>query len=181
MASRAPRVALPIVLAGLIACTGGVVHAACPAGRATGARGDTLVIGFTAGSPFVITTSADRQVRGVAIDLLRTLAAREGWRIELVELGLETLRRRLANCELDVGAVAVVASAALIAPGAAGEPMLELSQPYFSTVTTAIVSGDDQARAGPAAGHSRAGRVAHRGLRALVYGLAAKTEAAIAG
>lgn len=50
MTSPARGLALPVVLAGLIACTsGGLAHAACPPGRATGARGDTLVVGFTAG------------------------------------------------------------------------------------------------------------------------------------
>lgn len=181
MASTARGVAFGLALSALAVCvTGGTARAACPAGRATGARGDALIVGFTAGPPFVIATSADRQVRGLGIDLLRALAASEGWRLELVELSAETLRRRLAGCELDVGVVGAAVSAGMIAPGADAAPMLELSQPYFSTVTTVIVNEDDDVRAAPAAGHGRVGRLGHRGLRGLAYGLVALAVLALA-
>jgi ABC-type amino acid transport substrate-binding protein len=147
--------------------------AVCPSGRATGARGDTLVVGFTAAPPFVVTSTRDRDVHGFAIDLVRALALTEGWRLELVELGPETLRTRLAACEVDVGVVGTAASAALA-------DTLELSQPYFSTVTTAIVHADDAARAHPAAGHGRLGRIAHLAVRGLGYGVAALGALALA-
>jgi ABC-type amino acid transport substrate-binding protein len=152
-----------LVLAGIAAQA---EAASCPAGRAGGARGDTLVVGFTAGPPFVITTSNDREVHGYAVDLLRALALQEGWRLSLVELSAPTLRARLAACEIDVGVVGMAVSASLA-------ERFELSQPYFSTVTTVIVKADDDARAAPAAGHGRVGRLAHLVLRGLACGLAA--------
>jgi ABC-type amino acid transport substrate-binding protein len=168
-------VALRLVLCALVACImGGQARAAaCPAGRATGARGDKLIVGFAPAPPFVVTTSNDREVHGFAIELLRALAASEGWRLELVELSPETLRTRLAACELDVGVVGVAVSAALATA-------LELSQPYFSTVTTVIVHEDDAARAGPGAGQTRGGRLAFALLYGLAHGLVALGALALA-
>jgi ABC-type amino acid transport substrate-binding protein len=116
----------------------------CPAGRVRGMRGDRLVVGVSAAPPFAVATSNDSQVYGPAIGLLRVLAASEGWRLALVELSPETLRTRLAACELDVGVVGVPVSAAL-------DASLDLSQSYLSTVTTVIVNAHDVAGAGPLA------------------------------
>jgi ABC-type amino acid transport substrate-binding protein len=160
-----------LVLAGIAAAQ--AKASSCPAGRAGGARGDTLVVGFTAGPPFVITTSNDRDVHGYAVDLLRTLALHEGWHLALVELSAPTLRTRLAACEIDVGVVGVAASASLA-------EVFELSQPYFSTVTTVIVKADDDAHAAPLAGHGRVGKLVHLILRGLTYGLAALGALALA-
>jgi ABC-type amino acid transport substrate-binding protein len=178
MAGSARRVVVLVVLAGLVALAGETAHAAC-ADRAGGARGDTLVVGFSAAPPFVVATSIDHEVGGFAIDMLRALAAHEGWRLELVELTPETLRARLAACALDVGVVGVALSAALIAPGSASEPMLELSLPYFSTVTTVLVNGEDDARAVPAA-LGRGGSVGYAFLRGLACGLASVAALALA-
>ena len=156
---------LRIAALGVLVLTARAVAAPCPAGRATGARGDRIVVGFTPAPPYVVGHARDSEVDGVAIDLLRTLAAREGWRLDLVELGGETLRSRLAACELDLGVVGVPINAEL-----AGT--LDLSLPYLSTVTTVIVHDSDP-RAEPAAGHSRADRLGHALLRGAVYGLLA--------
>jgi hypothetical protein len=126
-------------------------------------KGETLHVGFTASPPFVVPGASDRKVTGVAIELLRKLAVNEGWKLELTELSAETLRTRLAACELDLGVDGVPATAALA-------EALELSQPYRSTVTTVIVKTDDETRAAPAAGHSGVGRLGHVVLRGLVYG-----------
>ena len=156
--------ALALALAG--DASGGVARAACPADRATGATGDALVVGFAAAPPFVVTASNDREVRGLAIDLLRELAAQENWHLELHELSPRTLRTRLAACELDVGVDGAAVSAALA-------EKLELSQPYLSTGTPVLVKADDGERSEPAAGHGRVGRLAHLILRGLAYGVAA--------
>jgi len=162
-----------VVLAGIATPT---ASSACPAGRATGAYGDTIVVGYAPSPPFVVTGATagtnDRSVHGFAIEVLRTLALQEGWRLELSEMTDTTLRTRIAACELDLGVVGTAASAALIAPSAAAEPTLELSYPYFSSVTTAMVDADDEDRAAPA-GHSRVRRIARVALRGLGYGLAA--------
>lgn len=149
-----------------LAVGGGPAAAACPPGRAAGARGDRLVVGFAAAPPFVIPGGVDSAVRGLAIDPLRAIADAAGWRLQLVELRPETLRARLAACELDLGVLGRPASAELAATA-------DLSLPYLTTVTTAIVKADDSARAAPAAGHSAGGRLGHVGLRGLGYGLAA--------
>lgn len=151
----------------------GQARAACPAGRATGARGDTLVVGFAAAPPFAIAARADSAVHGLAIDRLRAIAAAEGWRLQLVELRPETLRTRLAGCELDVGVLGGPASAELAGTA-------ELSLPYLTTATTVIVKADDSARAAPVAGHSRGGRLGHVALRGLGYGLVALGALALA-
>jgi hypothetical protein len=159
---------------GLACLVAGLARAsACPPAGARGIRGDRLVVGFSAAAPFVVTTSNDREVHGLAIELLRTLAAAEGWRLELVELSPETLRTRLAACELDVGVVGVPVNASLAAS-------LDLSQPYLSTVTTVIVNAHDVARAGPLAGQSRGGRLARAFSRGLAYGLVALGVLAVA-
>jgi hypothetical protein len=118
----------------------------------------------------VTIASNEREAHGFAIDLLRTLAAQEGWQLELLELNPETLRARLVACLLDVGVVGRAVSTTLIAPGAASDPTLEMSQPYFSTVTTAIVNANDPAHA-PAGGRSTAIQLARIVVRGLVYGL----------
>jgi len=156
-----PGAALRIVL-GVIALACATPAVACPPGRATGARGDRLVVGFSPAAPFIITSSNDSEVRGIAIDLLRTLAAREGWRLDLVELSPETLRTRLASCELDLGVLGVPVNVEL----AGG---LDLSLPYLSTVTTVIVRDDDP-RADPLPGRSGVARIAHALLRGAIYG-----------
>lgn len=166
-----------VMIAGLLAWAGGA-HAKCPPGRATGTRGDTLVVGYSASPPFVTIAADEHQAHGFAIDLLRTLAVQEGWRLDLVELNPESLRARLAACLLDVGVVGAAVSTRLVAPGGATEPMLEMSQPYFSTVTTAIVRADDPARA-PAASRSLTGQLVRIAVRGLVYGVLAL--AALAG
>jgi hypothetical protein len=114
----------------------------------------------------VITGANDGQVHGYAIELLRTLAAREGWKLDLVELSVETLRSRLEACELDLGVLGVPVSAELAST-------LDLSQPYLSTVTTVMVNANDAARAGPGAGQSTAGKILHALGRGLVYGVLA--------
>ena len=164
----APRLAT-VVIAGVLAWAS-AAHARCLSGRATGTRGDTLIVGFSPSPPFVTIAADEREAHGFAIDLLRTLAAQEGWRLDLVELNAESLRARLAACLLDVGVVGDAVNTALIAPGGAREPMLEMSQPYFSTVTTAIVHADDPVHA-PAASRSLAGQLVRITVRGLVYGL----------
>jgi ABC-type amino acid transport substrate-binding protein len=166
-----PRVVLPAALACVLASVGAAAHAACPPGRATGKRGNTLVVGFSPSPPLVTVGSDERQAHGFAIDLLRTLAVQEGWHLDLIELNPETLRARLAACLLDVGVVGVAVSTKLIAL-AESEPMLEVSQPYFSTATTAIVHADDPAHS-PTAGRSLTGQLARIVVRALAYGLLA--------
>lgn len=161
---------LPVALAGALAWHAAPAHATCPPGRATGARGDTLVVGYAASPPFVVVTSSERQAGGFAIALLRTLAAQEGWTLDLVELNPDTLRMRLAACLLDAGVIGTPVSTALLEPGAASAPTLELSYPYFSTVTTAIVTPDDA----HARGHrSAAGELARIAVRGLVWGVIA--------
>ncbi|TMQ12738.1 MAG: transporter substrate-binding domain-containing protein [Deltaproteobacteria bacterium] len=174
MASTARGAAVSFALSVLAVCVGDgpLLAATCPAGRATGAKGDTLVVGFAAAPPFVVVGSTDRGARGYAIDLLRAIADHEGWRLELTQLSPETLRARLAGCELDLGVDGVAASAALA-------DKLELSQPYLSTVTTAIVHAHDLARATPA-GRSRSGRLARVVLRGLLYAAGALGALAVA-
>jgi ABC-type amino acid transport substrate-binding protein len=168
----------PVVLAALLASLApGRAHAACSEdratgargdGRATGARGDTLVVGYSAGPPLV-TETRDGEVRGFAVELLHALAAQEGWHLSFVELSPESLRARLSACLLDVGVFGVAVSTKLIA-GAGSDPMLEVSYPYFSTVTTVIVNEFD---ASHAAKHGRVGQVLRVAGRGLAYGLAA--------
>jgi hypothetical protein len=119
----------------------------------------------------VTVASDERQAHGFAIDLLRTLAAQEGWHLELVELNPETLRARLTACLLDIGVVGVAVSTKLIGLGES-DPMLEMSQPYFSTATTAIVLADDPTRS-HTAGRSLTVQLAHIAVRGLAYGLLA--------
>ncbi|HEY0992256.1 MAG TPA: hypothetical protein VGD80_34630 [Kofleriaceae bacterium] len=159
----------PVVLAALLASLApGRARAACSEDRATGARGDTLVVGYSAGPPLV-TDTRDGEVRGFAIERLRALAVQEGWRLTFVELSPESLRARLSACLLDVGVFAVAVSTKLMA-GAGSDPMLEVSYPYFTTVTTVIVNESD---ASHAAGHGRMGQVLRVAGRGLAYGLAA--------
>src|SRR5262245_712427 len=100
----------PVVLAGLLAgMTPATARAACAEGRATGARGDTLVVGYAEGPPLV-TETRDGEVRGFAIERLRALAVQEGWRLSFVELSPESLRARLSACLLDIGVFGVAVS-----------------------------------------------------------------------
>jgi ABC-type amino acid transport substrate-binding protein len=140
-------------------------RAACPPGRARGERGDALRVGFAPAAPFAMPAGSDGVVRGFAVELLRRVAAREGWTLELIELSPKTLRARVADCELDVGVAGVPASAALAAS-------VDFSRPYFSTVTTAVVHAGDVGRAGRVEG-SAGGRMARAAVRGLVWGLAA--------
>src|SRR5262245_10485369 len=158
----------PVVLAGLLAwLTPGSAHAACGDDRATGARGDTLVVGYAAGPPLV-TETRDGEVRGFAIERLRALAVQEGWRLSFVELSPESLRARLSACLLDIGVFAAAVSTRLIA-GAGSDPF-EVSYPYFTTVTTVIVNESD---ASHAAGHGRVGQIMRVAGRGMAYGIAA--------
>jgi ABC-type amino acid transport substrate-binding protein len=169
---------LPVVLAGLLAWgSSGVAHAVCAKGRATGVRGDTVVVGYSPGPPFV-TEKRDGGVEGIAIDLLRTLAEQEGWQLSFVELSPESLRARLAACLLDVGVLGVAVRTSLIALGSANDPTLEISQPYLSTVTTVIVNEGDVSHA--PTGRSRAGHFLRVAARGLVYGVAALALLAVA-
>jgi hypothetical protein len=164
------RIAVAVIL--LAAIAGGSARAACLAGHPVGARGDTLAVGYALAPPLVTAVSTDRAPHGLAIDQLLQIAAREGWRLTWIELTADALRTRLAACELDVGVVGIAASAELVASGSAAAPALELSQPYFSSVTTAVVHGDDEDRAAAPGHHSRAGRAArvvlHGGVGAAV-------------
>lgn len=175
MASTARGAAVGLALSVVVMCAGNgpLLAANCPAGRARGAKGDTLVVGFAAAPPFVISGSGGREPHGYAIELLHTLATREGWRLSLIELGTDTLRARLAACELDIGVDGSVASAALA-------DRFELSQPYVSTVTTVMVHADDAARAAPAAGRGRTGRLARIALRGALYAIGALVALALA-
>jgi ABC-type amino acid transport substrate-binding protein len=156
------RLAVAAVLAAALADP---AQAACPAGRARGERGDRLRVGFAPLAPFAVAAGSDGQVGGFAVELLRTLARREGWSLELIELGPATLRQRIADCELDLGVAGAPVSAAL-----AGA--VDFSQPYLSTVTTAVVRADDAGRAGPAGGRGPARQIAHAAARGLAWGLA---------
>lgn len=159
-----------VVLAGLLAwMTSERAHAACALDRATGARGDTLVVGYTEGPPLV-TETRDGEVRGFAVELLRRLATQEGWRLSFIELSPESLRARLSACLLDVGVFGVAISTSLLAPGSGSDPMLEASYPYFSTVTTVIVN---EADASHATARGRVGQVVRVAMHGLAYGLAA--------
>jgi ABC-type amino acid transport substrate-binding protein len=163
-------VAIGLVVAALAGA--GPARAACPAGRATGAWGDRLVVGFTAAPPFAIPGGASSAVRGLAIEPLRAMAKAEDWRLEWIELAPDTLRARLAACELDIGVIGEPARAELA-------EAFELSLPYLITVTTAIVKADDNARAAPLAGDTRGGRLGYLVLRGLGYGLAALAALAL--
>ncbi len=172
-----PRGAALWIVLGVVTATLGLsaaepVASACPPGRVSGARGDRLLVGFSAVPPFVTMSTTDSEVRGIAIDLLRALAVREGWRLDLIELSPETLRTRLARCELDLGVLGVPVNVAQ-----AGT--LDLSLPYLSTVTTVMVRGDDS-RAEPVAGDTRLGRLGHALLRGAIYGLVALVLLALA-
>jgi ABC-type amino acid transport substrate-binding protein len=173
VASTVRRVAVGLALLALAiwADEGAARAGACPAGRATGATGDALRVGITESPPFVVTSASERAVGGSAIELLRSIAAEEGWRLTLIELSAQTLRARLAACELDLGVDGVAESAQLA-------EALDLSQPYLSTVTTVIVKADDPARA--ARSGTSAGGVARGVLRGLVYGLGALGALAVA-
>jgi len=160
-------------LVGVGLLVGGAARAECPIGQARGESGDRLRVGFAPMAPFVVPAGSDGQVRGFAIDLLRTLAAREGWTLELVELSPDTLRERIADCQLDLGAGGRPTSATLA-------ESVDFSRPYFSTVTTAVVHQDDPGRATPSAGKSPGGRLAHAGARGLVWGLVALVLLALA-
>jgi len=186
---RAHRRAVWVVCAGLVAWSvAGAARAACPAGRARGVRGDHLAVGFVAAPPFVVPGPSDGEVHGLAIDLLRAVAAHEGWELAWSELNDATLKLRLAACELDLGVVGTAASARLVAVGSAAErqsepgiePRIELSLPFFSSVTTAIVNADDDDRAAPAAGRSPVGRLAHAALHGVICGAAALAGLAFA-
>jgi ABC-type amino acid transport substrate-binding protein len=152
-----------LVAAGMCADLAG---AECPPGRPRGERGDRLRVGFAPTAPFALPVGDDGQPHGFAIDLLRELAGREGWHLEMVQLSPDTLRGRIADCELDIGVVGVPVSAALATA-------VDFSHPYFSTVTTVVVRADDAVRAGPLAGESRTTRIAHAGLRGIAWGLVA--------
>ena len=143
----------------------GPALAACPPG-VRGETGDRLLVGFAPMEPFVMRPGTDGQVRGYSVELLRTMARREGWSLDLIELAPDTLRQRVAGCQVDVGVLGVPVSAALT-------EAVDLSQTYLVTATTAAVRADDLARAGPSAGESRGGRIARAGLRAMVWGLVA--------
>lgn len=138
---------------------------ACPP-AVRGEPGDRLRVGYAPMAPFVLRPGTDGQVRGFSVELLRAMAAREGWSLELIELAPDTLHRRVADCQIDVGVVGVPVSAALAQD-------VDLSQTYLVTETTVAVHADDVARAGPSAGESRGGRIAHAGLRGLIWGLVA--------
>jgi ABC-type amino acid transport substrate-binding protein len=168
----AHRIALGVVALWVLAGGAGPAHGACPPGRATGSWGDRLVVGFAAAPPFVISGGAGA-VGGLAIDALRAMAKAEDWRLELVELAPDTLRARLAACELDLGVLGGPARAELT-------EAFELSLPYLITETTAIVKADDAARAAPRAGNTRGGRFGYLALRGLGYGLAALGALALA-
>jgi hypothetical protein len=168
-----------VVLAGSLA-GGGAARAACPGGHPRGVAGDPVVVGYVVAPPFVVATPAGHDVQGFAIELLRELATHEQWQLTWVELDEATLKLRLAACEIDLGVVGTAASVGLVASGSAAEPVLELSRPYFSSVTTAIVNADDDDHAEPAAGHSPIGRLAHAVLRGLGFGVVALGVLAIA-
>jgi ABC-type amino acid transport substrate-binding protein len=169
---------LPAVLAGLLAWgSPGAADAACGKDRAIGVRGDTLVVGYSPGPPFVIEKRGGG-VEGIAIDLLRALAEHEGWQLSFVELSPESLRARLAACLLDVGVLGVAVRTSLIALSSAKDPMLEMSQPYLSTVTTVIVNEGDVSHA--PRGRSRVGHAVRVAARGLAYGVAALALLAIA-
>jgi ABC-type amino acid transport substrate-binding protein len=168
---------LPVVLAGLLAWGPRAAHAECARTRPTGLRGDTLVVGYSPGPPFV-TEKRDGGVEGIAIDLLRVLAEQEGWQLSFVELSPDSLRARLAACLLDIGVLGVAVRTSLIALGSANDPTLEMSQPYLSTVTTVIVNEGDVSHA--PTGHGRAGHVLRVAGRGLLYGAAALALLAVA-
>lgn len=157
--------AIGLVVAAL-AVADAPARAACPAGRATGSWGNHLIVGFAAAPPFAIPGGAGGAVSGLAIEPLRAMAKAEDWWLEFVELAPDTLRARIAACEIDLGVL-----------GSPAQPELaegsELSVPYLITVTTVIVKSDDDARAAPLAGGTRGGRLEHLVLRGLGYGLAA--------
>jgi ABC-type amino acid transport substrate-binding protein len=143
----------------------GAARAACAPGARVGA-GDRLRVGFAPMAPFVLPPGTDGVVRGFAVELLRTLARKQGWSLDLIELAPDTLHRRVADCEVDVGVVGVPVSASMA-------DAVDFSQTFLVTVTTAVVRSDDLDRAGPSAGTSRGGRIARAGLRGLAWGLAA--------
>ena len=138
---------------------------ACPPG-VRGEPGDTLRVGYAPQAPFVLRPGTDGHVRGFSIELLRAMAARAGWTLELTELAPDTLHRRIAGCQLDVGVVGVPVSEGLAHD-------VDLSQTYLVSATTVAVRADDLARAGASAGESRGGRIAHAGLHGLLWGLVA--------
>jgi ABC-type amino acid transport substrate-binding protein len=153
-----------LLLAGPLAAS--PARAGCPPGHPRGEPGDRLRVGFAPAPPFVVSADDDGQVGGLAVEVLRSLARREGWTLELIELGRATLLERVARCELDLGVAGVPESAALA-------ETLDFSQPYFSTVTTAMVHAGDIGRARPAAGGGAGGRFVRAALRGLVWGLLA--------
>jgi ABC-type amino acid transport substrate-binding protein len=138
---------------------------ACPPGL-RGEPGDRLRVGYAPLAPFVLRPGTDGQVRGFSMELLRTMAERAGWSLELTELAPDTLHRRIADCQIDVGVVGVPVSA-----GLAND--VDLSQTYLVSATTVVVHADDLTRAGASAGESRSGRIAHAGLHGLLWGLVA--------
>ncbi|HKE18714.1 MAG TPA: transporter substrate-binding domain-containing protein [Kofleriaceae bacterium] len=155
-------------LAALIATAAaseGAARATCAPGARDGA-GVRLRVGFAPLAPFVLPPGTDGVVRGFAVELLRTLARKRDWSLDLVELAPDTLNRRVADCEVDVGVVGVPVSASLA-------DAVDFSQTFLVTVTTAVVHRDDLDRAGPSAGISRGGRIARAVLRGLVWGLVA--------
>lgn len=145
---------------------------ACPPG-ARGQAGDTMRVGYAPGAPFVLRPGTDGQARGFSVELLRAMARRAGWSLELIELAPDTLHRRIAECQIDVGVVGVPVSAALA-------DHVDLSQTYLVSATTVLVHADDVTRAGPSAGETRGGRIAHAGLRGVLWGLVALALLALA-
>jgi ABC-type amino acid transport substrate-binding protein len=119
-------------------------------------------VGYVPGAPLIVSGATDGEVGGFAIDLLRSIAETEDWRLELVEIGATTLAPRLAACELDVGVASLPLSAELAAS-------VDFSLPYLSTITTAVVHAEDASRAGAGADP----RLAWRLVRAAARGVAA--------
>jgi ABC-type amino acid transport substrate-binding protein len=146
--------------------------AECPPDSARGERGDRLRVGFAPFAPFALPAASDGKVHGLAVEPLRAIAAREGWTLDFVELSYDTLLRRIAGCQLDLGIAGVPVSTEL-----AGR--MDFSTAYLSTLTTVVVHADDATRAGPNAGRTTGGRIAHAGLRGLLWGLVALAVLAV--
>lgn len=150
----------------------GSVRAECPPERARGERGDRLRVGFAPFAPFALPAANDGKVHGLAVETLRAIAAHEGWALEFVELSYDTLLRRVAGCQLDLGIAGVPVSTGLA-------ETVDFTTAYLSTLTTVVVHADDEARAGPTAGHSTGGRITRAGLRGLLWGLVALAALAL--
>lgn len=154
-----------VLLAAAAACAPAPAGATCLPDHPHGEAGDRLRVGFVPGPPLVVTGASDGKPHGFAIDVLRALAGREGWQLDLVEVSAATLPARVGACELDVGVAGVPVSAAQARS-------VDYSLPYLATVTTAIVHGDDESRAGawaePRPGRRLAAAVARAAVGALV-------------